>query len=68
MANTNQMSEWEKICEAFAKKMDADLVFVNETSCGIQYKNGVCDHIYFDEMQRILEQLDKAEKEAGEER
>jgi hypothetical protein len=55
----NQMDDWKQICKAFAKKINASLVFVNETSCGVQYQNGSFGHIYIDEMVEYLQQLDK---------
>ena len=50
-----QMPDWTEICNAFAKKMDAELLFVNNTSCGLQYPDGSLHHIYVDEMMEILE-------------
>lgn len=52
--NSSQMGEWEQICKAFSKKVGAELLFVNEESCGIQYPNGTMQHIYIDEMVEIL--------------
>lgn len=49
-----QMGEWKAICRAYARKVDAELVFVNETSFGIQFKDGTCQHIYIDELAEIL--------------
>ena len=49
-----QMDEWKQICKAFAKKMNAKLIFVNESSCGIEYKNGTMQHVYIDEMYEYL--------------
>lgn len=51
----NQMPEWRAICRAFAKRENAKLVFVNETSMGLEYPDGVLRHIYIDELQEILE-------------
>lgn len=48
--NDNQMEEWKTICKAFAKKVGAELLFVNHESCGIQYPNGAMQHVYIDEM------------------
>lgn len=45
-----QMGEWKEICEAYAKKHNANLLFVNHTSCGIETANGLFRHIYIDEM------------------
>lgn len=53
--NSSQMPTWNKICEEFAKKINAELIFVNETSCGIQYSNGIVEHVYIDEVKDFLE-------------
>ena len=49
-----QMPDWKAICNAFANKVGAELLFVNETSCGVQYKDGTFGHIYIDEMYEFL--------------
>ena len=49
-----QMSEWKAICRAFAKKQGAKLVFVNENSMGLEYPDGVLQHIYIDELLEYL--------------
>lgn len=49
-----QMHEWEAICKAFAKKVGAELLFVNHESCGIQYPNGELQHVYIDDMVEFL--------------
>ncbi len=49
-----QMTEWKKICQAYADKVGAELVFVNETSFGIQYSDGSLAHIYIDELADML--------------
>ena len=54
--NQNQMNDWRQICKAFAEKIDAELLFVNETSCGVQYKNNTFGHIYIDEMLDFLKE------------
>ena len=51
----DQMNEWKAICEAFAKKVGAKLVFVNETGCGLEYPDGTHCHTSIEEMQRFLE-------------
>jgi hypothetical protein len=51
----NQMDEWREICEAFAKKVGAKLVFVNETGCGLEYPDGTYCHTSIEGMQRFLE-------------
>lgn len=50
----SQMPEWKQICKAFAKKVGAKLVFVNETSCGLEYPDGSMQHVYIDEMMDYL--------------
>ena len=52
--NANQMNDWKAICHAFAKKRGAKLVFVNETSMGLEYPDGVLEHIYIDELEDYL--------------
>ena len=49
-----QMLEWKEICQAYADKVGAELIFVNETSFGIQYPDGMLSHIYIDELADIL--------------
>ena len=58
--NETQMGDWKQICATFAKKIDAELLFVNETSCGVQYKNGTFGHIYIDEMAETLSVSDES--------
>ena len=50
----NQMGEWKAICRAFAKREHAELVFVNETSMGLEYPDGTLRHIYIDELEDML--------------
>lgn len=49
-----QMPEWRAICRAFAKRENAKLLFVNETSMGIEYQNGTMRHISIEELLEIL--------------
>lgn len=60
-----QMPEWKSICEAFAKKIDAKLLFVNEQSCGVGYKDGSFQHIYVDEMYDYLNRQSKEMQSFG---
>ena len=48
------MSEWEQICKALAKKIGATLLFVNDTGMGIEDANGNLRHIYIDELMDML--------------
>ena len=50
----DQMSDWRQICRAFAKKLGAKLLFVNETSMGLEYPDGTMKHIYIDELADYL--------------
>lgn len=50
----HQMRDWRKVCAAFAEKHNLQLLFVNETSCGVQYPDGSFGHIYIDEMVEYL--------------
>ncbi len=56
----SQMKDWEDICKAFARRVGAKLVFVNDTSCGIELKDGSFKHILVDEMQEYLKNVDNA--------
>lgn len=51
-----QMKDWEEICKKFAEVEGAELLFVNETSCGIQRSDGQFQHIYIDEMEAYLKE------------
>ena len=50
----NQMPEWARICEAFANKIGAKLLFVNDTSCGVQFPDGSFSHMYIEDVQSYL--------------
>ncbi len=55
-----QMPEWKRICKTFADTHNAELLFVNEQSCGVQYNNtGAFHHIYIEDMQEILKREDR---------
>ena len=62
--NDRQMKDWESVCKAYAKKVDAELLFVNETSCGLQYKDGSFAHIYTEELAEMLKE-DKKQKKSN---
>jgi len=51
----NNIKEWTKICEAFAKKLNAKLVFVNDTSCGLEMSDGKMWHCSVEEMMMYLQ-------------
>lgn len=56
----DQMSDWNDICKAFAKKVGAKLVFVNDTSCGLEFPDGSMKHIYIDEMVDYLSGMNES--------
>ena len=49
-----QMDDWKSICRALAKKVNGTLLFVNESSCGIEFPDGSMRHIYLDEVEDYL--------------
>ena len=51
-----QMQDWRDICKAYADKHNAKLLWVNDTSCGVEYKNGQFHHILVQDMINILSQ------------
>ena len=55
----NQRQDWKEICEAFAQKEGATLLFVNDSSMGLEYPSGMMKHIYIDELATILEGANK---------
>lgn len=56
----NQMKDWRGMWQDFAKKINAELLFVNDTSCGVKFKDGTFKHIYIDELQEYLKDVDNA--------
>lgn len=46
--------EWYEVCEAFCKKVGAELVFVNSDSFGIRTKDDELRHIYAEELMGII--------------
>ena len=46
--------DWKEICEAFCKKNNYDLVFVNDTDFGYMTEDGQCVHLYIDELAELL--------------
>ena len=52
--SSSQMNDWKSICRAFASKVGANLLFVNETSCGVEFPDGSFRHIYIEEMEEYL--------------
>lgn len=58
LTDDRYMTEWYKICEAYCKKVGAELLFVNEGDFGCEMPDGEFAHIYADELQAILEAED----------
>ena len=48
------MDDWRAICRAYARKVGAKVVFVNNTSMGLEFPNGTMKHIYVDELADAL--------------
>lgn len=46
---------WVGICETYARKIGATLLFVNSDNFGIETKTGELMHIYADELEAILQ-------------
>lgn len=49
-----QMPDWNAICRAFAKREGAKLLFVNNTSCGLQYPDETMVHVSIADMAAYL--------------
>ena len=49
-----QMADWKAICHAYAKRIGADVIFVNNCSCGLELTNGQFTHIYIEDMMERL--------------
>ena len=45
---------WTEVCQAYADRIGAELLFVNSDNFGIETKDGELLHIYADELERIL--------------
>lgn len=54
MSDEKYMAEWTQICAAYCKKVNAELLFVNISSFGVQYPDGTLRHIHADELAQIL--------------
>lgn len=54
MTDEKYMAEWTQICAAYCKKVNAELLFVNINSFGVQYPDGTLCHIDADELAQIL--------------
>ena len=48
-----QMPEWKRICKTWARKHNAELIFVDNQSFGVEI-NGQLQHIYIDELAEML--------------
>lgn len=53
-ADDAYMKEWRSICEAFCKKIGAELLFVNSDNFGYTDKNGNNVHMYADELEQFI--------------
>ena len=50
----HQMDDWNAICREYARQNNLELLFVNETSFGVQNPDGSFSHIYIDELVELL--------------
>lgn len=50
----NQMKDWKEIANAYAAKVNAELLWVNETSFGLQYPDGTMQHLGVEDLIDIL--------------
>lgn len=50
VVNESQMKTWELICKTYAEKEGAELLFVNDHSCGLEYPNGTLSHVSIEDM------------------
>ena len=64
MVGQRLMEEWRQVCEAYCKKVNGELLFVNGNNFGMQYPDGRLAHIYADELEQILKS-ETAEKNGG---
>lgn len=53
-ADDSYMKEWRSICEAFCKKIGAELLFVNTDNFGYTDKDGNNVHMYADELEQFI--------------
>jgi hypothetical protein len=56
------MSDWEQIAKKFAEVSGGKLMFVNNTSLGIEWPNGQFSHLYIDE---VYERLKTAQEQGS---
>lgn len=46
----DQMDDWKQICRAFARKVGAKLLFVNNESMGLEFPDGTMKHLYVEDL------------------
>ena len=49
-----QMDDWKQIARTYARKVGAELLFVNDTSFGIEYPDGQMQHIRVEDLADLL--------------
>ena len=52
--DTKNMQDWKDVCQAFCKKIGAELLFVNSDNFGYETKDGQLVHMYADELEKYL--------------
>ena len=60
MNDQQYMKEWTEICEAYCKKVGAELLFVNISDFGCEMPDGELRHIHADELAELLENEESA--------
>lgn len=58
-SDSKYMEEWTAICEAFCKKINAELLFVNLDNFGYMTEDGQTVHMYADELAEYLNNENK---------
>ncbi len=48
------MNDWNSICRAYAKRVGAEILYVSDTSFGIEYPNGTMVKLRPEDLQEIL--------------
>lgn len=61
MNDQQYMKEWTEICEAYCKKVGAELLFVNISDFGCEMPDGELRHIHADELAELLENEESAD-------
>ena len=61
------MDEWKAICKKFAEKLGAELLYVNNTGCGLQFPDESMGKYSVERMMEILEDEEKSKNTRSDE-